>query len=186
LGESDLLGADLESNFNVSPTIPQTHFQACYEHFLPKKLLVYDVAFNRVPYASYQQLNSSSRASKTFSIIHRPATFNFFFARNILQECHSPSSYPYSQLTATPTVDLLLKAMIVFELYGMPGCAYDLLDSFRWLLAPAIDVDTATEMLRPLSKCKLRMRRVIRNGISIIKKGIMRSPLRAIIRRIRR
>jgi len=60
LGARDLLragvlGLQTETNFAVSPSYPRGHFATLAELALENHLLVFDVAFNRIPRASYQR-----------------------------------------------------------------------------------------------------------------------------------
>ena len=49
LAASNLIGADVESNFNLSPIIPNTHFCECCEPLVRQRLMVFDIQFNRSP-----------------------------------------------------------------------------------------------------------------------------------------
>src|SRR5262245_3394903 len=50
-----LLGLQTETNFAVSPSYPKGHFGTVAELALENHLLVFDIAFNRIPRASYQR-----------------------------------------------------------------------------------------------------------------------------------
>jgi hypothetical protein len=95
-----VLAVDVETNFNTSPTLPESHFWAVYKHLLPD-FTVQDVAFNRIPRANFARAGG-------IETIARPATFNILFARE-----------PRSQ-------DETLRLALIFELYGMRDTAYDL------------------------------------------------------------
>src|SRR5215467_5131791 len=50
-----VLGLHTETNFGVSPHYPKSHFATLAELALDQHLLVFDVAFNRIPRASFQR-----------------------------------------------------------------------------------------------------------------------------------
>jgi FkbM family methyltransferase len=146
LDASDLIGADLETNFNVSPTLPDTHFWASYEPLLGKRLLLFDVAFNRVPRARYAGEVAKRRSAVEAPGRFRPATWNVLLARDLIQDCESPSSYPRMP-NVLVDADAVLKSIIVLELYGLIDWAYDYLRSFSDLLRPHLDVELARQVL---------------------------------------
>jgi FkbM family methyltransferase len=148
LGESGLLGADLESNFNVSPMLPDTHFWASYEPLLRRGLILFDLNFNRVPRASYVRRLADMRDGVALPAVHRPATCNLLFARDLIQERDSPDSFP-SLARRPATADELLKSMIIFELYGLIDWAFDLLVEFKNVLVSRIDIEHAAGLLVP-------------------------------------
>ncbi len=148
LAESPILGADMETSFNVSPILKDTHFWASYEPLLRRSLLVFDLRFNRVPRASYAERVRTARSGVAMvGGTHRPATCNFLFARDLVQERDSPDSF--AQPPAPPSADEVLKTAVVLELYGLVDCAYDLLLAFEATLADRLDVRRATEILVP-------------------------------------
>ena len=138
LAACDLVGADLETNFNVSPVLPQTHFWGSYEPLLQRGLLVHDLRFNRVALASYIDRVKRKRFGwRQINSVHRPATVNILLARSLLAEERKPG------------IDLIIKQIIVFELYGLIDCAYDLLIGFADILTSRLDVKQAADLLVP-------------------------------------
>lgn len=97
-----VLAVDCELSFNTSPTLPQGHFWAVYQHLLPD-FTVQDMAFNRLPRLGF--VNAGGMETQT---ICRPATFNILFARE------------------PRNADETLRLAIIYELYGMLDTAYDL------------------------------------------------------------
>jgi len=141
---SDLLGADVETNFNVSPILPETHFWATYQPLLRRRLLLFDAAFNRVPRAHYANRFAAADPKGRF----RPATWNVLFARNLGQELESPESFP--GVPPRPIgVDTVLKSLVIMEVYGLLDWTFDLLVTFRDLLRTRMDVDEAVDILAP-------------------------------------
>src|SRR5262252_1488133 len=50
-----VLGLQTETNFAVSPSYPKSHFGTMAELALENHLLVFDIAFNRIPRESFQR-----------------------------------------------------------------------------------------------------------------------------------
>jgi FkbM family methyltransferase len=146
LEASDLIGADLETNFNVSPTLPETHFWESYQPFLHKRLQVFDAAISRLPRSLYADHIAVHPRTEAMESRHRPATWNMLLARDLIQDCESPSSFPWMP-NVLVDADAVLKSIIVLELYGLIDCAYEYLINFRKLLAPHLDVGKALNIL---------------------------------------
>jgi FkbM family methyltransferase len=171
LEASDLLGADLETNFNVSPTWPETHFWSSYEPLLHKRLLLFDASFNRVPRARYAEEAAKHRPLQRAPGRFRPATWNVLLARDLVQDCESPSSYPWMP-NVLVDVDAVVKSLIILEIYGLSDWAYDYLLTFGELLRPHLDVAFARRLLvtgatmrdrasRFLRRCRTGLRRIL-------------------------
>jgi FkbM family methyltransferase len=142
LAASDLVGADLESNFNLSWIIPNTHFCECSDPLVRQRLMVFDLEFNRVPVA-----NMRSGAGT-----HRPATLNVLFARNLPQEREQPSGFIYRAPQSRADLQTVLKSAIVFESYGLLDWAVCVLKSFSDEIGSAVDVDRAIAELKAGAK----------------------------------
>jgi FkbM family methyltransferase len=152
LRECEVLCVTAETNFNVSPIFPHTHFHAINEIMAEHHLLVYDINAIRAPAASYlAALAARQRDPQTGSIlfsIGRPGTCDFLFCRNFALEQQNPDEFgSQSVRMRPPTPDTLIKAMINFELHGLMDCAVDVAVAFRDLLAPRLDVDRAIDLL---------------------------------------
>ena len=172
LEASPLLGADLETNFNVSPVLTETHFWSTYQPLLHRRLMVFDAAFNRVPRASYSKhIEDLYPAGAEAPGRFRPGTWNILFARDLIQDCESPSSYPWMP-NVLVDADVVLKSIIILELYGLLDWAYDYLVAFRDVLSPHVDVDAAIRHLVPEPPIQRRPRE--------------RGPLRRIVSAIHR
>jgi hypothetical protein len=149
LEASALLGADLETNFNVSPVLPETHFWSTYQPLLHRRLMVFDAAFNRVSRAGFSKhiegmYPKGVEAPGRF----RPGTWNILLARDLIQDCESPSSYPWMP-NVLVDADVILKSIVILEIYGLLDWAYDYLVTFRNVLASQIDVEAAICRLVP-------------------------------------
>jgi FkbM family methyltransferase len=132
---SPLLGAEVETSFNISPVLPETHFWASYRPLLDRGLLLFDVEFERFARPSF-------RGARTRA---RPSTWEVLFARDLPFERANSSSFlnpPHS-----PTCDDILKSAIMFELFGMIDVAYDTVLMFREELQKVIDVSWALMLL---------------------------------------
>lgn len=141
LAASNLIGADIESNFNLSPIIPNTHFCECCEPLVRQRLMVFDIQFNRVPVVT-----SPSLAGRG---LYRPATLNVLFARHLKQEQESPKSYNFRAPEQPVDPQTVLKSAMVFECYGLLDWAYYVLKGFSEELGAVIDVDKAIAELLP-------------------------------------
>ena len=103
-----VLAIELETSFDTSPVVPDTHFWAVYKQLLPHGFLLYDLGFNRIARASFATRARRSGIKNTRTV-PRPATFNVLFYRD------APSL----------STDETLKRAILLELYGMVDTAYD-------------------------------------------------------------
>jgi FkbM family methyltransferase len=136
---SNLVGADIESNFNLSPIIPDTHFVECCNPLVRQRLMVFDLEFNRVPILNLPEFAGHC--------VHRPATLNVLFARNLKQERDSPGSYVHRQAEQPVDSQTILKAAIVLEAYGLLEWAASLLNDFAGEIGAVVDVDKALAKL---------------------------------------
>jgi FkbM family methyltransferase len=155
LGLCDIFCATAETNFNVSPIFPHTHFHAINEIMAAHRLLVYDINAVRAPTASYlaalaarQRPPENPQSGGILFSIGRPGTYDFLFCRNFAVERRNPEDFESNSLQSRPpSADTLIKAMMNFELHGLMDCAVDLAVTFRDMLAPRLDVDRAIDLL---------------------------------------
>ena len=134
LGESGVLGIESEIGFS-SIDWPQTHFLAVYEQLLPHGFRLSDLAFNRVHFGSFlERARSLGRDTTAASC---PGTFEILFSRSL------------TIAKVVPSRDEVLKAAIIFELYGMLDAAYDLLQVFRSIFPPSAQIEDGADELIP-------------------------------------
>ena len=107
---SGVFAIEVETNFDISATLPETHFWAVYKQLLPHGFLLYDLAFDRVERASFANKARSLGIKRPYAVA-QPASFNILFYRE------APSL----------STDETLKRAIILELYGMVDIAYDVL-----------------------------------------------------------
>jgi len=107
----------------------QTHFLAVYEQLLPHGFRLSNLAFDRVPFASYVE-RARALGIASPATVSRPGTFNILFSRD-------PGNSP----------DAVLKAAIILEIYGMADSAYDLLDRSLRLFDPALPLRDGMDLL---------------------------------------
>jgi FkbM family methyltransferase len=138
LAASNLIGADVESSFNLSPLLPSTQFSESCDPLVHQRLMVFDIQFNRVA-VSNLQLPAG---------ICRPATLNVLFARNLPQELNSPSSFAYRAPERPADPQTVLKSVIVLESYGLLDWAHHVLQTFSGDIGAGVDVDKAVAELR--------------------------------------
>jgi FkbM family methyltransferase len=144
LGATRPLGVETETNFNVSPILPRTHFIGLYDELVEHRLLLHDLAFARAPCSSFIQSFARETAPRT----GRPSTFNVLFARDLPAERDSPMQYIVPPLGEQVAGDTVLKSAIMLELFGLSDCAYDTLASYSDVLAASFDLEQALTLLR--------------------------------------
>lgn len=125
LDACNLLGADIESNYHVSPSLPESHFAAVSGPMIAQRLLVADLALARA-------LDRDSAWN---------GTCNVLFARHLVDERHHADNYGCRSAEQDPSADTVLKAIALFDVYGLAGPATALIKEFRDLLAARLDVD---------------------------------------------
>jgi FkbM family methyltransferase len=142
-----VIGMETETNFGVSPYYPKSHFGAVMELALESHLLVFDVAFNRVPRASFQRalIRSGLSSITEQDDVGKPATVDVLFCRDLIDELDHPENYqsPCRALT----LDQLVKALIIYELHGLNDIALDTVERFAIRFAERFDVDQAVNLL---------------------------------------
>jgi FkbM family methyltransferase len=144
---ADVLGVESESNFSVSAVYPKSHFCTLSEILLEHHLLVFDLAFNRIPRASFRRAleKKGVKSGSHYEGFGKPAMVNVLFCRDLIDETDAPSKY-HSQCRGF-TLDQLIKVMIIYELYGLNDIAVDTAERFAELLGTRLDVDCAVRLL---------------------------------------
>jgi FkbM family methyltransferase len=142
-----VLGLEAETNFGVSSAYSKSHFGTLAELALENHLLVFDIAFNRIPRESFQRalvLKGLKPISK-LAFLGRPATVNVLFGRDLIDEVDHQSNY---QSPCRPfSVSQLIKSIIVCELYSLNDVALDTAERFADRLGTRLDVDRAVRLL---------------------------------------
>jgi FkbM family methyltransferase len=144
---SGVLAVETESNFGVSPQYPKSHLGTLQELLLQHKLLVFDLSFNRVPRARFQQaLERKGLAPvRDNASVGKIATLNVLFCRDLINEEDAPENYAAARQSVS--ADQIIKMMIILELYGLNDIAVDTAERFRTQLGGLIDVDHAIALL---------------------------------------
>jgi FkbM family methyltransferase len=142
-----VLGLHTETNFGVSPHYPKGHFATLAELALDQHLLVFDIAFNRIPRASFQRalVDKGMKPISENYLVGRPATVDVLFCRDLIDEVDQPDNYQ------TPCrsfrLDQLIKVIIIYELHGLNDVALDTIKRFAKFLGERLDVDRAMRLL---------------------------------------
>ena len=142
-----VLGLQTETNFAASPSYPKGHFGTLAELALENHLLVFDIAFNRIPRASYQRalIRKGLEPISEQDALGRPATVDVLFSRDLIDEVDHPDNY---QGPCRPfSVSQLIKSMIIFELHALNDVALDTAERFAKRLGAHLDVDRAVRLL---------------------------------------
>jgi FkbM family methyltransferase len=142
-----VLGIETESNFGISTNLRNGHFSAISDILVDHGLLVFDLAFNRVPRASFQRalVAKGLPPASIHEGIGKPSTLNVLFCRDAIQEADIAGSYP-----APPrplSIDQLIKLVMIYELHGLNDIAVDTVDRFATVLGARLDVGRAIELL---------------------------------------
>jgi FkbM family methyltransferase len=141
-----ILSVETETNFGISPTYPRSHFSALSNILVEHGLTAFDLGFDRIPRATFTQaLQRLGIQISPGRQLGKPATFNFLFCRDAIDERDSPHHY------ITPpqaiTVDQIIKLMIIYELHGLNDIALDTAVRLRDILGVRFDVGEAVDML---------------------------------------
>jgi FkbM family methyltransferase len=150
LGANDLLAnalaVETETNFGISNAYPKSHFGTLAEILLKHHLLVFDLAFNRIPRASFRRALESKgiKTDPQYGGFGKPAMVNVLFCRDLIDETDAPSNY---HTPCKPfTLDQLIKMMIIYELHGLNDIAVDTAERFAELLGSRFDVARAIRL----------------------------------------
>jgi FkbM family methyltransferase len=125
-----VLAIEIETNFNTSPVLPQSHFGAVCEQIVPHGLTLFDLAFDRIARAGFVERAQSLGIAQTATVA-RPATVNALFYRD----------------RPARSVDELMKRVAILEIYGMADTAYDVLMAGAGLLPEDIALQPAADLL---------------------------------------
>jgi FkbM family methyltransferase len=124
LAASNLLGAEVETNFCIAPALHDTHFVEVLMPLLRERLVPADLALDRPSPAGP---------------LTRPGNCNALFARMLPDERSSGQAYKYRAAEPSPSLDTILKSIIVLELHGLPHAAFFTLETFHTEIAKALD-----------------------------------------------
>jgi FkbM family methyltransferase len=155
LAKSNILCVTTETNFGVSPGYLRTPFVEICEMLSEQRLLVFDLTADRTSRSSYLKARARRPWPKPDILKDSPppqigqlGTFDFLFCRDFVAEAASPHHFvTLPGVSATPTVDKLMKSMINFELHGLMDCAVEVAQHYRAELSDRMDVDEAIERL---------------------------------------
>jgi hypothetical protein len=135
----------------VSPSYPKGHFVTLHEILLQNHLLLFDLAYNRIPRATFQEAlkQKGEKPVTDDSSVGKISTVNALFLRDLTEEADRPHHYP--QVPPSVSLDKILKAMAVYELHGLNDI--DTAVRFGERLGERIDVEHAIALLAD-SKCR--------------------------------
>jgi FkbM family methyltransferase len=143
-----VLGVETETNFGISPTYPKSHFVTIHETLLKRRLLTFDLNFNRIPRATFQAALERKGLGPIADnqSIGKPATLVVLFCRDLIAEVDQPQNYPPVNIVL-PSVDTLIKTMVIYELHGLSDIALDTAVRFSDQLGQRFDVSEAIALL---------------------------------------
>lgn len=144
---SRLLGFEVETSLNASPVYLETHFGVLLDIATKNGMRAVDLNFNRIPTESFQRALEDlgrSRVRNSHSV-GKISTMNVLFLRDLVAERDSPVSY--QKLPPPPSLDQVVKTMMLLESYGLNDIAIDVAQRFKDDLAPLMDVDAGIRLL---------------------------------------
>src|ERR1700732_1224775 len=118
-----MLALQTETNFGVSPSYPKTHFATVAEIALDNHLMVFDLAFNRIPRATFQRalVRKGFEPISEDDGVGRPATVDVLFARDLIDEVDRSVHY---QTPGSPfSINQLIKCIVICELHALNDVA---------------------------------------------------------------
>ncbi len=136
-----------ESSFRVQRAYPNEHIFTLQRMAGEHRLLPADIQFERHPTTAFQSALERCGRPRVARLdwLGRPGTTNILFTHDYVQE----AAYPETDASPSPkpTIDRLLKAMIVHELYGLGDVSLEIAEYFKEPLAQRLDVDRAIDLL---------------------------------------
>ncbi len=153
-----VLGVEIETNFLSSPTYPKGHFWTISECLRPYFLRVFDIGFNRVQRASFTRALLKNHISQIAGHeFGSPATINALYCRDLIDNFDFFETY--SVPPKSPSVDQIIKLMIVYELYALDDIAVDTAIQFQAVLGARLDVEKAIVLLCENTRLRTRFSR---------------------------
>ena len=141
-----VLGVEAETNFFTSGTCPDSHFALVQAALLRSGLVLFDLGFTRVPRASYGKARQARGMSAPPAHGSGKATiFDVLFCRDLTAE--RDGSLYYKQPLPPPTVDQILKTIVIYELHGLNDIAFDTAAKFSAEFGHRVDVERALDLL---------------------------------------
>jgi len=146
-----VLGVEAETSLAISAEYPKGHLNAMIELVQEHRLLPIDLAFNRIPRASFLRAVKRKGVAlhDEYGPLGPPRTFNVLFCRNPIAEADAEAPRP-----ARLSVDQVIKVMMICELHGLNDVAVDIAERFAEELGRRLDVEQAIALLAD-PKCRL-------------------------------
>ena len=184
-----VLGAEAESNFSISAHYPRSHFADISDAVLGHGLLVFDLAFNRIPRARFQRALERKGLAPILrqDLIGKPATLSVLYCRDAIQEADDPQAYV--ALPQPSSLDQLIKLMIIYELHGLNDIAVDTAERFAGALGARLDVERAVDLLADPECRKSSFDRSLERRIDELERSTswrITAPLRALKRTLQK
>lgn len=150
------IGLQSEASFRTSAVLPHGHFgeifKFCTENFLELYSMIHDRHI-RAAYAEAAGMTAEDIvARKRFGQI---GTSDALFISDVVTQRDSSGTYTKYDADnnvvnfhyVPPTTDKLIKLAIIFELYGLRDCAFELITAFSGELGSKIDTEKARNLL---------------------------------------
>jgi hypothetical protein len=109
---------------------------------IPRGFVLFDLNFDRVPRASFR--NALRASGLTPASYGRPATVNALFCRDLILDAGGEL---FGVPARMPSLDEIIKLMIIYELYGLNDIAFDTAMRFSSELGQRLDIERAKRLL---------------------------------------
>jgi FkbM family methyltransferase len=176
-----VLGVEAETSFFTSGTYPESHFALVQAALLRSGLVLFDLGFTRVPRASYGKARQARDMSAPAHGSGKATIFDVLFCRDLTAE--RDGSLYYKQSPPPPTVDQILKTMVIYELHGLNDIAFDTAAKFSTELGHRVDVERAFDLLCQQTEMPSEDHAMLRQQLHSIQASTswrITAPLRAI------
>jgi FkbM family methyltransferase len=141
-----VLGVEAETNFFSGDAYPDGRFVPVQAALSDSGLVLFDLVVTRVPRASYREACEARGLSTPPAYGTGKATvFDVLFCRDLTAE--RDGSQFYKRLPPAPTVDQILKTIVIYELHGLHDIAFDTAAMFSAELGHRMDVERALDLL---------------------------------------
>jgi FkbM family methyltransferase len=162
LRESSVVGVESESSFSPSIRLPYTHLGHLLQALTSENLVVFDFVFDKAPRRSFVEcFEESGGTIPDKESIGQIATLDVLFCQNFVNQRINPDDYSgllrEQFVYVPPPPAKLIKAMIVFESYGLNDCAFDLMMDNKEVLGKLFDIEKAAYLLGLWSKVQKPM-----------------------------
>lgn len=148
---SNILCVTAESSFVINRIFPRTQFADIQDAALDHRLSLFNINLVRYPRDAYQRELEQKPWPKPDPMsevprldVGQPSTTDVLLCRDFTLEAKAPEAFTtIDGAVVAPTVDKIIKMMIIFELHALMDCSVELADYFKPMLADRMDTTVA-------------------------------------------